>query len=394
MIPYYMYSNLPKLPEHKVWAEIDTEALLYNYKVLCAFSPHVRHICAVKADAYGHVAELCVAVLLRAGCDFFAVACIEEALAVRDVCDREGKYADILILGYTCCSQAAILSENNIIQTVVSEDYARALQASAVEHDCSVKVHVALDTGMNRLGLCARNQAECAEAVDAIGRIMEFESIRIEGMFTHFARADEEYEDTIESDSHTKQQFDRFDAVRKGLSARGIRLFCHACNSAASVRFPQFAMDGVRFGIMLYGVSPSEHVDHITRPVMSLHTLVTHIHALLPGETVGYGGSFVAEEERLIATLPIGYADGFSRAYSGFCVTVQTDLGNFKAPVVGRVCMDQCMIDVTGLPVRAEDRVTVFGIDPLDLVNLAKMADTIEYEVLCRISARVPRIEK
>jgi alanine racemase len=175
---------------------------------------------------------------------------------------------------------------------------------------------------------------------------------------------------------------------------RGLKLFCHACNSAAAVRFPEFALDGVRFGILLYGVCPSEHVEVCTKPVMSLHTVISHLHKLNVGETVSYGGNYSSDEERTIATLPIGYADGFMRAFSGFNVTVQTSLGNFKAPVVGNVCMDQCMIDVTGIPASICDKVTIFGNDRMDLTRLAKLANTIEYEVLCLISARVPRIAR
>ncbi|MBQ8410098.1 MAG: alanine racemase [Clostridia bacterium] len=393
MLPYYLYSSLPELDEHKVWAEINTDHLIYNYKLLCSLTPGTRHICAVKADAYGHVADLCVRVLLEAGCRFFAVSCIEEAISVRSICDSQGCEADVIILGYTDSRQASLLSRHNIIQTVLSEEHAQKLNESAIDQQCRVRTHMALDTGMNRIGICAQSKQECREAAEAIKQISQMKGLTVEGMFTHFARADEELEATIAPDSHTNKQFQRFEQVKKLLEAEGLRLFCHTCNSAAAIRFPRFRLDGVRFGIMLYGISPSEHTEQITKPVMSLHTVISHVHELTPGETVGYGGHFRSDTPRTVATLPIGYADGFLRAYSGAYVTVQTEVGNYKAPVIGRICMDQCMIDVTGLPVKVEDKVTLFC-NHSELSALAKMAGTIEYEVLCLISARVPRIRK
>lgn len=394
MLPYYLYSDLPGLHEHKLWAEIDAENLTYNYILLCSLTPGVRHICAVKADAYGHVSNLCVRVLLKAGCSFFAVSCIEEAISVRSICREEEKNADIIILGYTDSRQAPLLAKNNIIQTIVSEEYAQRLNTAAKEQGCRVRVHVALDTGMNRIGICAQDEESCRSATEAIETIVGYSNLSVEGMFTHFAKADEDEAELTSPETYTRKQYARFAFVKEALEREHIHLFCHACNSAAALRFPEFRLDGVRLGIMLYGVPPSSKIEAVTKPVMSLYTVVSHVHDLIPGETVGYGGDYRADEPRKIATIPIGYADGFLRAYCGYHVTVNTSHGNFKAPVVGRVCMDQCMIDVTGIPVEIEDRVTVFGSDPADLSILAGLAHTIEYEVLCLISARVPRIQK
>jgi alanine racemase len=392
MQPYYLYSDLPALKQHKVWAEIDTDALYYNYKLLCSLTKGTHHICTVKADSYGHISDICVRVLLCAGCRFFAVSCIEEAISVRNICNSENTDANIIILGYTDCAQASLLAEHDIIQSVLSEDYAKKLNESAKEQNCRVRVHVALDTGMNRIGICAKNDEECRTAASAIVKISGYEHLILEGLFTHFFNADGEYEATLPSHSQTKTQFEHFNRVRKLLSDRGITLFCHTCNSAAAVRFPEYALDGVRLGIMLYGIPPSEHIDVGLQPVMSLRTVLSHVHPVHQGESVGYGGSFISEKERKLATLPIGYADGFIRAYQGFHVTVSTKAGNFLAPIVGRICMDQCMIDVTGLPVEVGDVVTIFGKDIKDIRRLAKTANTIEYEVLCLISSRVPRI--
>lgn len=388
------YSGIPSLPCNKVWAEIDRSALINNYKVLCGMTPGSRHICVVKADSYGHISAICVDALLDAGCDFFAVSCIEEAIEVRRICNVKNPDADILILSYVDPSYARSLSEYNIIQTVVSRAHADALNVEAEHAHCKLRVHIALDTGMNRVGLCARNDDECALAINAVKDIASKKNLSVEGMFTHFSKADDDEASVFAPDSHTKKQFERFNTVRTALQNDGLSLFCHVCNSAAAVRFPNFALDGVRFGILLYGVMPSRHLQAMTKPVMSLHTVISHIHSLPKGEAVSYGGDFVSDSDRIIATLPIGYADGFLRAYSGASVTVHTKSGSFSSPIVGRICMDQCMIDVTGLGVAVGDKITIFGNDKEQLSSLARLAGTIEYEVLCLISGRVPRIPR
>ncbi len=395
MLPTYLYSDLPKLREHKLYAEIDTEALIYNYKLLSAATQGTHHICVVKADAYGHAADICVRALLSAGCRFFAVSCIEEAISVRSICNNENIDAEVLILGYTDPTQAHLLCENNIIQTILSYEYAEKLNFEAGRKRMCVRVHAALDTGMNRIGISACSDEQIFRAAITVKKIFSLEGLSLEGLFTHFARADEGADISKE---FTRRQFDRFLSVKKMLAEDGIFLFCHASNSAAAISESNYALDGVRLGIALYGVAPSAYIDDVSRlglkPVMSLKTLICHTHTLIPGESVSYGGLYTAEDERAIATIPIGYADGFLRAYGGYKVTVSTAEGNFKAPVVGRICMDQCMIDVTGIPAKVGDVVTIFGNLPDDLKELAKRSDTIEYECLCLVSARVPRVAR
>ena len=395
MLPTYLYSDLPKLREHKLYAEIDTEALIYNYKLLCAATRGTHHICVVKADAYGHAADLCVRALLSAGCRFFAVSCIEEAISVRAICNNENIDAEVLILGYTDPTQAHLLCENNIIQTILSYEYAEKLNSIASRKRMCVRVHAAVDTGMNRIGISACSEDEIFRAAITVKKIFALESLSLEGMFTHFARADEGDDASKE---FTKRQFDRFMSVRQILGEAGIYLFCHASNSAAAISEGEYALDGVRLGIALYGVAPSAYIDRVSslelKPVMSLKTLICHTHTLIPGESVSYGGLYTADNERTIATIPIGYADGFLRSYGGYHVTVSTANGNFKAPVVGRICMDQSMIDVTGIPAAVGDTVTIFGNGSDELREMAKRADTIEYECLCLVSARVPRVAK
>lgn len=390
MSKYRTYSSLPLSQIHKAEAHIDLSALVHNYKKLCSYLDGQRAICVVKADAYGHGAPECAKALFAAGCDFFAVSSIEEALAIREIfplCDR---HVDILILGYTFPHQAKQLSDNDIIQTVSSESYAKELNEYATRAKCVVRTHIALDTGMNRIGFCVHNERQINEAVSQICEIHGFSGIKIEGMFTHFADADADFE---KREKKTKRQYERFEKVKSRLEKHGLDAgFCHVCNSAATVKFPSFHLDGVRLGIMLYGALPSEYVECELLPVMTFKSMISHIHLLPPGEEVSYGGEFSSLVERKIATIPIGYADGFIRDLSGSELYVHTESGVCPAPVVGRICMDQCMIDITGIDAREGDTVTVFGEDPDRLHALAKKARTIEYELLCLISSRVPRI--
>ena len=392
MSAYRTYSSLPTSHRHKVEAHIDLRALASNYKRLCSYLSGQRAICVVKADAYGHGAPECAKVLFSCGCDFFAVSSIEEALALREIFPSKETDVDIIILGYTFPSQARLLSDNNIIQTISSEQYARQLSDEAKRAHRRVRTHVALDTGMNRIGFCVHNERQINEAVDKIIELSELDNIRIEGMFTHFSDADADLE---KREKKTVRQYERFDKVRTRLQKKGFDTgFCHVCNSAATVKFPEFHLDGVRLGIMLYGACPSQYVECELEPVMRLETMIAHIHLLPPGEEVSYGGEFSSDVERRIATLPIGYADGFLRDLSGVEVSVMTQSGTHVCPVVGRICMDQCMIDITGVDAVEGDRVVVFGEGCEQLEAIAKKAKTIGYEILCLVSSRVPRIYK
>ncbi len=393
-----LYSSLPTLPIHKARVEIDLSALRANYRAIArriaenSEGKEPKIISVVKADAYGHGADRCTEALLDEGCGFFAVSCIEEAISVRRVCDSRGADARILILGYTLPEEAHILAEKNISQTVFSPEYAIELSRAAESAACRISVHVKLDTGMNRLGFLCRNDEEISTAADDIEALYSLAGLDVEGIFTHFAKADE----IEEAGGLTEMQIARYSALCAALAERGIcPRIKHASNSAASVRLGGLGLDYVREGIILYGAKPSDCSDPgFLQPVMKLKTVISHIHKLLPGQTVSYGGAYKANEERIIATLPIGYADGFIRAYGGAFVTVECKDGERKAPVVGRICMDQCMIDVTGIDCRIGDTVRIFGGAPSELYELAERAGTIDYETLCLVSARVPRVYK
>jgi alanine racemase len=379
------------------WAEIDLAALRSNFRVIThhlterAPDNPPRIIAVVKADAYGHGAPACVKVLLEEGCDFFAVASFEEALAVRRVCDENQSNAAVLILGYTHPLHAKGLAAHKLTQALLSADYAQALQKAAEAAGVTVHVHVALDSGMNRIGIPIRSPEEIQTAAKEIAGICRRKNLKMEGAFSHFAAADAPC-GTAEA-QFTIRQYERYDALKKQLSQKGIFIpFHHLANSAATVSqsLPEL-FDGVRTGILLYGVDVCGSRLPLT-PVMKLKTRIMHVHSLPPGEPLGYGCSFTADTPRVIATLPIGYADGLLRKYGGARVTVSHGDTDYQAPLVGRICMDQCMLDVTDLPVTVGDEVTLFGNTPEALSRLSAAADTIEYESLCLISARLPRI--
>ena len=386
MDSYKLYSSLPLGGWEKNRAEITVAALVRNRRrimeKLNKENPEAVDICVVKADAYGHGVAHCAPSLARSGCKFFAVSCIEEARALRRILIDEGLDAKILILGYTPPDSADKLAENELIQCVFSYEYALALNEKATR---PIDVHIKIDTGMNRIGFpCDEDGANAAAAVFTL------ENLRVRGMFTHFSRADE---CTPEGDAFTALQYERFTYVIGMLLSFGYDPgFLHACNSAGAIRFPEFSLDGVRLGIALYGAGALTPDDRPLEPVMSLFSTIMHIHTLRGGESLGYGAAYTAITDREIATLPIGYADGFIRAYSGAWVEVETAEGYKKAKIVGRICMDQCMIDITGLSATIGASVRMFGGDHESIKALARLAGTIDYECLCTVSARVQRV--
>ena len=312
--------------------------------------------------------------------------------------EENGTDGTVLILGYTAPACAALLAAHRLTAALVSADHARRMSDAACAAGVRVRAHIALDTGMNRIGLAAHSPAERESAVREAADILALPGLRVDGMFSHFAEADADGDTAMQAGSRTMTQYARFAQVRDALAARGLRPgLCHICNSAAAVRFPaahpDALPDAVRLGISLYGYGVPLPDGQALLPVMRLCTSVVHLHTLLPGERVGYGGTFTADSPRLLATLPVGYADGWIRALAGASVTVHTAEGDRQAPLVGRICMDQCMADVTGLPVRVGDPVTLFGQTPEQLEALAARAGTIPYELLCLITARVPRIQ-
>ena len=371
-------------------AEIDLSALRHNFSYLrgriWAVSPQTEPMCVVKADAYGHSAELCVPALYGGGARHFAVSSIEEAEAVYAILARAGGCAEtILILGYTPPEpeNIAALGRHGITQAVFSLEYARALDASAAAQNLRVACHIKLDSGMNRLGFDTHNG--CLPAtVRALRETAALENLQIDGVFSHFACADEP------ASPITDLQTERYIRALRACEAAGLRFSKkHICNSAGALRLPGLYQDFVRLGIVLYGLSPSNEVtDPNLIPVMRLKSRIAQIHTVHAGDFVSYGAEFRAATETTVATIPIGYADGFIRAYKSGTVMI----GGRAAPLVGRICMDQCMADVTGLHAAVGDEVSIFDAAGENIERLCRAAGTINYEAVCLVSRRVRRV--
>ena len=375
-------------------AEIDLGALQSNFlaclEKIRATSPTARILAVVKADAYGHGTDPCVRALLAVGCDFFAVSCIEEALLVRSVCQDEEKNADILILGYTPPKCAPLLAENDLIQTLLSADYAKELANAVKDANLSpLRVHIAIDTGMGRIGYPARTKKEADQTLRNILLLRDEKALDVCGMFTHFARADE---GLATSKEKTALQATRYRALKDALEESGMTIpFHHVCNSAATLTRTDDAFDGVRLGLCLYTPPTYKPKRLNLQPVMHLSADIVHIQTVPAGESVGYGGRFTALNDTPIGVLPIGYADGIPRSLRGATLTLQTEKGIYPVKIIGSVCMDQCMIDLSGIDTKVGDRVSFFGHTPTSLTALATHAGTIPYELLCAISLRVTR---
>lgn len=378
-------------------AYISKDAIRKNYQAikdkLTTADGHVPEIIAtVKANAYGHGVDTVTEVLGDAGCRFFAVSSEKEAIEVRALEEERGRHPRILILGYTFPENAPTMVEQDIEVTAVSAEHGVAL-AEAVSG--RLKIHIALDTGMHRIGFGCDTAEVAEQTVCDIAKLSQNEHLSITGIFSHFAVCDDEMLDGISpvSDgSLTEVQLKRYQQVLALLEERGISVgMRHLANSAAILGYTPAWLDGVRAGIILYGLSPNGKPweDDTFAPVMKLTTTVAHIQRLRPGEHVSYGATYTATDYRTIATLPIGYADGWIRAYSGAMV----ESGECY-PVVGRICMDQCMVDITGAEDRVHvgDTVTLFGGDRGETIaELASRAGTIVYECTCQVSHRVVR---
>lgn len=373
-----------KKPTYRTWAEIDLDKIAANMRTIKNFVGEKTKVMAVvKADAYGHGYLNVSKVMLENGADYLGVAFIDEAEQLRG----HGITAPILILGYTSRHDMQRLVEHNVMPTIYQTEDAEYLSILAMEAKKSVKVHIKLDTGMNRLGFVGTDP----QAVAEILKISRLPGIEIEGIFTHFSKADET------DDSYSEMQFERFCKVCEKLEHTGLHIpVKHVCNSAGLIKYKSMHLDMVRPGIISYGLYPSEEVDkNILKltPAMSIKTVVTRIQYISKGEKISYGGIFTAPRRMKIATIPIGYADGYLRVLSNHARVIA---GGGYAPVVGRICMDQCMIDVTDVnTMDVEDEVTVIGKEGENEVtvdDLAKLTGSINYELLCLIGKRVPRV--
>ena len=367
--------------ERRTWTEIDLANLEHNYRTLRAMLPQsCRFLGVVKADAYGHGAVPVARRLEQLGAEYLAVACLDEAVELREA----GIHTPILILGYTPADCAGMLLRYDLTQTVYDEDTAHALSQAAVAAGKRLCIHIKADTGMSRLGwLCG--EGEQAHAVEAITAVCALPGLDAEGIYTHFANADGD-------EAYTMLQFTRFLDLLDVLKERGIAFrIRHCAASAAVLNYPCTYLDMVRPGIALYGHYPDPSCEGLDgpglRPVMTLKTQVASVKQIPAGTPVSYGCTHVLERETNLAALPIGYADGLPRLCSD---RLEVLIRGVRVPIVGRICMDMCMADVTGLDIHPGDEVEIFG-EHLPIEETAALAGTVQYELLCAVSPRVHR---
>ncbi|WP_061996109.1 alanine racemase [Clostridium sp. ATCC 25772] len=366
-----------------VWAEINLDKLAHNMREIKRVSKSKGIIAVVKADAYGHGAIDIAPILLENGAERLAVAVISEAVELR----RSGIDAPIMILGFTPPNLIDTLLKYDIEQTVINYEFAKELSNMAKKKNKIAKIHIGIDTGMGRIGFLPNNQS-----IEDIVNISKLPNIEIEGIFSHFSSADEQCKE------YTEKQLSQFNDFYKELVDLGVNIKSkHISNSAAVMDLPQCHFDYVRPGIILYGYYPSDEVMKEKldlKPVMALKSNIVHLKNLPKEKHISYGRRFTTERESVIATLPVGYADGYTRLLFNKAKVIVN--GNF-APVVGSICMDQCMIDVTDIEgVKVGNEVILIGEDnhgnKFDADDIAKLLGTINYEVICAVNKRVPRV--
>ena len=365
------------------WAEIDLDALVHNFRLIQEKAAPAAVCAVVKADAYGHGDGMIARTLAEAGAAWFAVSSLAEARRLR----RGGIEQPILILGMTRPECAGALAAAGVTQAVYSLEYARALSRAAEAAGVTVEGHLKIDTGMGRIGFGA-----CRDFEGAVSGLLEcrgMKGLSVTGAFQHFSVADSLTEDDRR---YTEGQYALFRRVVERLEAAGPLKTVHCSNSAGLSAHPEWSCDLVRAGVILYGQDPSAEVAFPgLRPVMALKTVVSQVKDLAPGDCVGYGRTYTADRALRAAAVCCGYADGYPRCLSNLGVA---SIHGKPAPVIGRVSMDQIVLDVSAVPgVSAGDEATLLGAAPADgFAQAAEKAGTISYELLCAVSRRVPRI--
>ncbi|HHT50656.1 MAG TPA: alanine racemase [Eubacteriaceae bacterium] len=361
------------------WVEIDLDAIRENIikiKELCGEQTEIMGI--VKADGYGHGSIQVSKILIEEGVRYLAVSSLDEGIVLR----KAGIEYPILILGYTPEEQLGDTIEWNIIQTVYNLDTARILDKQGEKHNKKVKVHIKIDTGMGRLGFRGKEQI-----INAILEISKMENIEIEGLYTHYSVSDKK------DKKYTREQLNKFLDISRILEDKNIHIpLKHTANSAAVIDMGNTYFDLIRPGIIIYGLYPSDEVIKVNlslKPAMAFKTRIAHIKSVGKNSSISYGRKYITSEEKLIATLPVGYADGYSRMLSGRAKVL---IHGKKAPIIGSICMDQCMVDISEIPdAKIGDEVVLFGPD-LPAEELAEKIGTINYEIICMVNKRVPRV--
>ena len=369
--------------DNRTWAEINTDALIHNFKEIRRITnPNSKIMAIVKADAYGHGVLEVTQTLVECGANYLGVACADEGKQLR----RAGITLPILILGASHESELEDIINYSLMPSVFTFDFAELLSKTAQKLDKNIKIHIKVDTGMSRIGFIAGIDDEALS--EEIIKISQLPRIDVEGIFSHFSTSDEKDRE------YTHLQLDRFLAVCDLLKTKNLHIpIRHIANSAAIMEYPDAHLEMVRAGVILYGLYPSDEVDRNKIdliPVMTVKSSITMTKELPPMRGVSYGKTYITNQPTRIATIPIGYADGYTRLLSGKAKMI----ANGKpVPVIGRICMDQCMIDVTNVnTINTGDEVIVFGADTVTAEYLANLIGTINYEIVCMISKRVPRI--
>ena len=368
----------------RVYAKIDLDAIAYNMEQMKQnINPDTKVMAVIKADGYGHGAVQIAEMMER--WDYiwgFAVATLDEAVVLR----TEGVKKPILVLGCVFPDQYMEMLKHDIRMNIYTEEMAESISQMAAREGKTAYMHIKLDTGMSRLGFGINEQS-----VETIKRISEMANVNIEGIFTHFAKADET------DKSFTKKQIEEFLWMTERLRENGVCFtYEHCSNSAAIIDVPEANFDIVRAGISTYGLYPSEEVDKVRvklKPALALKSHVAFVKEIEAGTPVSYGGMFVSEKKMKIATIPVGYADGYPRSLSNKGYVL---IRGKKAPILGRVCMDQFMVDVTEIEgVSFGDKVTMIGRDGNEVLPvevLSELSGRFNYEFVCDLGKRIPRV--
>lgn len=358
----------------RVWAEIDLDNLDHNIELIKQAAGGIPIMAVVKADAYGHSADIIAAELWEKGIKSYAVSNVLEAIDLRKTLDT----AQIVIFGYCDPEWQQEIIDGGFEQTAASLSHAKMLSGIAAERGIKLKVHVKVNTGMNRVGI---------DTAEELHEILALPGLDVRGVYTHFSVADSSDPDDVR---YTQSQQAKLDAVSKEAREAGIPVYSR--NSGGILYHPQFGGDMVRSGIITYGCMPNTAlpVPIDIKPVMRLRAAVCQIKSVPAGSAVSYGRTYVTERETTLAVVPVGYADGYSRGLSGKGAVY---INGKRAPITGRVCMDQMMVDVTGLDVKVGDIAELYSdtIDEIKADNIAETLGTIGYELLCLVSKRVPR---
>ena len=369
----------------RTWVEVNLDNLEYNYNYIRSrLNDKTKYMAVVKADAYGHGAKVVPNFLQTLGADFFAVSNIDEALQLREF----GINKPILILGYTPTELVKVLADNDISQAVIDKNYASSLANSAQKENVKIKVHIKIDTGMSRLGFFYHNPSDTNSITDIVD-VLDTNYLIREGIFTHFATSDL---DNDENGEHTKKQFELFVDCIKKLEEKGVDFeLRHCANSAATLNNPEYQLDMVRPGIIMYGLNPSKHFEKFDlKPAFKLKSIISMIKTIQKGTTVSYGKTFVANKDMKVATIPVGYADGYPRSLSNKGYVM---INGKKAAILGRVCMDQMIVDISDIDdVKVGQNVLLFGDKDLTVDDFSVLCQTINYETVCVIGKRVPRV--